>query len=613
MEGEDASTILESSLFFSCMSSATASDEHDGGEGKAKVADSVPSSDHVGRGKDTERPQMSDEEHNVIPSIDARASNPTDAKGSNIASNPSSSNSSWSVLSEKERPLVRSITFNRDRTCLIVSTTTGVRIRMLESLHLSLENLDGGDNNNTQSSWIHDVPLPPDGATYAQLLHSTSLLAVVKPSSPRCCFLYNAKDASSPLAALPLSAAVKRVELQRRVLAAMTVDLRLHVFHMTDSDGGSDVQQNNGNGDSEGVTEKKSLRPTLITTLNIFHPSDSPRNVTRGLNGFNAGSYFDLSTHEDAPYLVCKSFNGKPGTVRVYDPTTIHNLANVASCNASIGSGSAVSTTSSWDKYNSPPASKKNRRRLHLLTTINAHDHSVTRMVIGGGGNEQQTFLATVSSKGTTIRVFGLPTGDHLWSWHRGSRPCQFHSLSWNAAADRLASYGSSGTIHIFDWQKKKQPAEMSESLECDDAHDDRDFEKVDDDAGPRAFDKTMTQNSKPLLRRIGSSIKRRATGSSNASPSKHRSMAKMKYKPSALPSTAASTGSNAKSTRPPSLVFALLDRNHGEDRKNGRGAEKEETLVLCSTEGECELRQYSVMSDGSIGLIQIEDVLSRR
>eukprot|EP00579_Thalassiosira_antarctica_P016917 CAMPEP_0201937886 /NCGR_PEP_ID=MMETSP0903-20130614/40334_1 /ASSEMBLY_ACC=CAM_ASM_000552 /TAXON_ID=420261 /ORGANISM="Thalassiosira antarctica, Strain CCMP982" /LENGTH=609 /DNA_ID=CAMNT_0048478989 /DNA_START=156 /DNA_END=1985 /DNA_ORIENTATION=+ len=607
---------MDESLFYSCLSSATEVEEREGGgrgsdsannnEIKPRLTDLLPSSNKEGQSKDITKPTTPLHHENNEKTSNANAEN--------------NSNSSWSVLSEKERPIVRSITFNRDRTCLIVSTTTGIRVRTLESLHLSLQNLkvdDDGDstnnNNNNQShSWMHDVPLPPDGATYAQLLHKTSLLAVVKPSSPRCCFLYNAKNASSPLAALPLSAAVKRVELQRRVLAAMTVDLRLHVFHMTD--GGGDVQQQDatdGNNDQSGIAEKKTLRPTLITTLNLMHPTDSPRNVTRGMDGFNAGSYFDLSTKEEEPYLICKSFNGTPGTVRVYDPTIVHSVSNTnravsASCNASIGSGrSAISTASSWDNYNAPPTTKKVKRRIHLLTTINAHEHSVTRMLIGGGGGSkeqhEQTFLATVSSKGTTIRVFGLPQGEMLWEWHRGSRACQFHSLSWNGTADRLASYGSSGTIHIFDWQKKKQPEMSSESMDGED--DSRDFEKVHDDAGPRVFDKT--NDSKPLFRRIGSSIKRRAS-SSNASPIKHRSMVKLKYKPSVLAgTTAAPAGSNANATRSQALVLALLDRNHSEDRKN----EKDDTLVVCSMDGE--LRQYSVKNDGSIGLIQIEDVLA--
>lgn len=538
--------------FHSCMSSASATDidtpdgdevggkaiESDSGV-KAAVADSLPHSDIM-----------------QSPSGDDSAIKPSST----------SSNSSWSVLSQRKRPTARSITFNRDRTCLIVCTTIGVRVRTLESLQLSIQNsnVDDENSNNNQSGLVHDVPLPPDGATYAQLLQNTSLLAVVKPSSPRCCYLYNAKNSSSSLAALPLSAAVKRVELQRKVLAAITVDLRLHVFHLIDSD----------------ASNTTVLRPTLITTLNIMHPSDSPRNLTRGMDGFNAGSYFDLSPNEDQPYLICKSFNGSPGTVRVYDPTIVKELSNDASCNASIGSGSAPSVT-------------KVKHMIHFLTSINAHDHSVTRMLIGGGTNTQPTYLATASSKGTAIRVFGLPKGSLLWEWHRGSRPCQIHSISWNGAADRLVTYGSSGTIHVFDWQKEKQPVRVYD----DDAGEGRYFEKVHDYDGPRVLDKKMaaTGGSTPLLQRIGSSIKRHASGSSNPSASKHRSSTKLKYKPSP---------SSPNAARSHALVLSFLSSS---SNRTIDSVDQEDALVLCSMD--FELRRYSVKK--SIELTQIEDVLA--
>ena len=560
-----AASSMDEDDFHSCMSSASATDndtpggdevggkaiERDSG-GRAAVADYLPHSDVM-----------------QSPSGDDSAIKPSST----------SSNSSWSVLSQRERPTARSITFNRDRTCLIVCTSIGVRVRTLESLQLSIQNstVDDENSNNNQSGFVHDVPLPPDGATYAQLLQNTSLLAVVKPSSPRCCYLYNAKNSSSSLAALPLSAAVKRVELQRKVLAAMTVDLRLHIFHLIDSD----------------ASDTTAIRPTLITTLNIMHPSDSPRNVTRGMDGFNAGSYFDLSPNEDQPYLICKSFNGSPGSVRVYDPTIAKELSNVASCNASVGSGSAPSTASSWEKYDSPLAVTKVKHRIHFLTSINAHDHSVTRMLIGGGTNTQPIFLATASSKGTAIRVFGLPKGSLLWEWHRGSRPCHIYSISWNGAADRLVTYGSSGTIHVFDWQKEKQPASVDEH----DVGEGRDFEKVHDYDGPRVLDKktAATGDSTPLLQRIGSSIKRHASGSGNPSANKHRSSTKLKFRPSP---------SSPHAARSQTLVLSFLSSS---SNRTIDSVDQEDALVLCSMD--FELRRYSVKK--SIELTRIEDVLA--
>jgi hypothetical protein len=608
---DDAASLVESSLFYSCMSTASAianaaDCDHEHDEANCQDDDVRVVCDGHGDGA---IPCNNGEVGRVEASIDmpssSDSSHPENIDNDSTVRKPPS-DSSWSIPSEGERPKVRSITFNRDRTCLIICTSIGVRVRTLESLQLSLQNLtddselnnkDDNQRSGSSSTWVHDVSLPPDGATYAQLLHSASLLAVIKPSSPRCCYLYNVNNASSPLSVLPLSAAIKRVELQRNVLAAMTVDLRLHVFHLTDD--GSNI----GVDRSSAVIEEKKLRPTLITTLNIMHPSDSPRSVTRGIDGFNAGSYFDLSPSEEEPYLICKSFNGSPGTIRVYDPNIVHTVS-VPSGNASVGSAGARSTESAWDN-DSVSATTKIRRRIHFITSIDAHDHSVNRMLIGGGGGKAQPlYLATTSAHGTRIRVFDLPNGENLWEWHRGSKACQFYSLSWNGTADRLAAYGSSGTIHLFEWQKEKRLV-VADHDDVDEGS--RDFDHVIDTmAGrPRSVldDKSLTSaDSKPFFRRIASSIKRHTSGRNNPSSQvKNRSFAKLKYKTSS-----ASSNTNAAKTQ--ALVLSLINRNHDGDRIEGPAA-MEDTLIVCTFDGE--LRRYLVKNN-SMELTQVEDVLSR-
>jgi len=511
--------------------------------------------------------------------------------------NSTGSNSSWSLLSESnERPTIHSITFNRDRTCLVVSTSVGVRIRTLESIHLmNDDNTDYNQSNNL--TYAYDVPLLPDGATYCQILHNTSLIVVIKPSTPRCCYLYNAKNAAFPLAALPLSAAVKRVELTRRVLAALTGDGRVHVFHM--ADGGGDLTQEMN--DAEG---RKALRPTWVQTLNIMHPTDSCRSLSRGLDIFNVGSYFDLSCEEEQPLLVCKSFNGTSGTVRVYDPTVVEEISiiNKNSSNVSVGSGTG-SNASSWDYYQNTTPTRKKKRRINLLSTINAHEHPVTRMVIGSSGS--QSFLATTSSKGTTIRLFGLPRGDFLWEFHRGSRSCQFYSLAWSGNADRLVAYGSSGTVHVFSWPKEKD-VHVDEKSNNDQTAE-GDFQHVANSStrNENPFHTPKKTSEKPLLRRIGASI-RQPKKATATKPLKHRSFAKLKYKPPTA------SPSNSKKQKPQSqpIIVSLLDRRNdsGTIDKNDL-AHKEDTLVMCSMDGE--LRQYSLTNEGYLQLAQLEDILS--
>lgn len=601
MDGEED---ISDSLFHSCMSSFD--DKLEAGEQKDEeaVADSSSDSQHIITQSRQPKEAIATEAAVSFGATDSTADTAVAEKTSEVASaetsnatgvvNSTSSNSSWSLLSESnERPTIHSITFNRDRTCLVVSTSVGVRIRTLESIHLmNDDNINYNQSNNL--TYAYDVPLLPDGATYCQILHNTSLIAVIKPSTPRCCYLYNAKNAAFPLAALPLSAAVKRVELTRRVLAALTGDGRVHVFHM--ADGGEDLTQ-----DMNDAVGRKALRPTWIQTLNIMHPTDSCRSLSRGLDIFNVGSYFDLSCEEEQQLLVCKSFNGTSGTIRVYDPTVVEEVSIInrnSSSNVSVGSGTG-SNASSWDYYQSTTPTKKKKRRINLLSTINAHEHSVTRMVIGSSGS--QSFLATTSSKGTTIRLFGLPRGDFLWEFHRGSRSCQFYSLAWSGNADRLVTYGSSGTVHVFSWPKEKD-AHVDEKSNTEEGG----FQNVAESStrNEYVYHTPKKASEKPLLRRIGASITpKKATATK---PLKHRSFAKLKYKPP----TASPPNNKKQNPQSQPIIVSLLDRRNdsGTVDKNDL-AHKEDTLVMCSMDGE--LRQYSLTNEGHLQLAQLEDILS--
>lgn len=623
IEDDDSTTVasedlLSESLFHSCISSFGNSDNNRklADEDLANSSSCLPDSQSITESRQPQEEAAIGTE--AAGAADANSDNSTynntAGQATRTSSKPNNNNndnsSRDSILSaSKDRPIIHSITFNRDRTCLVVSTSVGVRIRTLESIQC----------NNSNNLLTCDVPLLPDGATYSQLLHNTSLLVVIKPSTPRCCYLYNAKNAKFPLAALPLSAAVKRVELTRQVLTALTVDGRVHVFHM--AEGGEDITIKNSQRHmmeekSSSSSRKALLRPTWIQTLNIMHSSDSCRSLTRGMDIFNAGSYFDLSPDEEQPLLVCKSFNRTSGTVRVYDPTIveevsiINNHNNIGS-NVSVGSGAGSTTSSSWDYYHNNPVKKK-KRRIQLLSTINAHEHCVTRMLIGRSGN--QSYLATTSSKGTTIRLFGLPRGDFLWEFHRGSRACQFYSLAWNGNVDRLVTYGSSGTIHVFSLPKERDINVTAVAIN-NDSIEEGDFQHVTDSvARNESVVEEQSWNKaseKSVLRFIGVSPRRKSKSANTTTttankPLKHRSFAKLKYKP---PTSSPTNKKRCPQTQ--SIIVSLLDR-----RNNGNGTidkndqtYDEDMLVICSLDGE--LRQYSVRKDGHVNLAQLEDILS--
>lgn len=85
---------------------------------------------------------------------------------------------------------------------------------------------------------------------------------------------------------------------------------------------------------------------------------------------------------------------------------------------------------------------------LRLITQINAHRNGIAAMEFSADGK----LLATASSSGTMVRVFGLPTGQHIYSFRRGATHATINSLSFDSSSQYLLAGTSTGngTIHIF-------------------------------------------------------------------------------------------------------------------------------------------------------------------
>jgi len=84
---------------------------------------------------------------------------------------------------------------------------------------------------------------------------------------------------------------------------------------------------------------------------------------------------------------------------------------------------------------------------LRLLSQIDAHKSPIAAVHFNSTG----TILATASTSGTVIRLFAVPSGSHLCTFRRGSRPAVIYSLSFSQDSTVLAVASSSGTVHIFD------------------------------------------------------------------------------------------------------------------------------------------------------------------
>lgn len=89
---------------------------------------------------------------------------------------------------------------------------------------------------------------------------------------------------------------------------------------------------------------------------------------------------------------------------------------------------------------------------LQVLTVIRAHNNPLRLMAMDPTG----TLLATVSEKGTVIRVFSIPGGERLHIFRRGTQSAQVNSISFNSTSTLLCSTSvGSSTIHIFSLETK--------------------------------------------------------------------------------------------------------------------------------------------------------------
>lgn len=73
---------------------------------------------------------------------------------------------------------------------------------------------------------------------------------------------------------------------------------------------------------------------------------------------------------------------------------------------------------------------------LQPVTNVEAHTSTVACLALSPGGDR----LATASQRGTVIRVFGLPKGEPLFEFRRGSSPSHISSMSFSVSNPLLLS-----------------------------------------------------------------------------------------------------------------------------------------------------------------------------
>ncbi|CAK7264920.1 autophagy protein [Sporothrix epigloea] len=83
---------------------------------------------------------------------------------------------------------------------------------------------------------------------------------------------------------------------------------------------------------------------------------------------------------------------------------------------------------------------------LKAVNVIEAHRSPLSCIAI----NSEGTLLATASETGTIIRVFGVPKGQKLYQFRRGTYPSTIYSMSFNQDSSLLCVSSTSDTVHIF-------------------------------------------------------------------------------------------------------------------------------------------------------------------
>ena len=93
--------------------------------------------------------------------------------------------------------------------------------------------------------------------------------------------------------------------------------------------------------------------------------------------------------------------------------------------------------------------------------TIRAHESSIRCVAL----NQDGSMLATVSEKGTLVRVFNIDTGVKIHEFRRGNLAKEIYSLTFNHKGD-LISCVSRETLHVFVVDFKEWKARLASNTE---------------------------------------------------------------------------------------------------------------------------------------------------
>ncbi len=374
---------------------------------------------------------------------------------------------------------IQSLTFNQDKNCIAIATSTGYRIRSIPSPMSLLHNENNKNYTHRHHVKVHQVVYPPispmqpspifssssnntiltkvsspttskntsisstqstivrghtkcqSGISHIQILHSTSVIAIVKNATPRILSLLHAKTTQC-IVEIPFTNAIRRIEMNMKSLVVLTAEGLLHVFRLKGTSstaggtGGSTSKSSSGSNydrndigaastTTKTVTKTEDKGIELIKTIQILHNTESTRMITAD-NAKTSGAFFDLSTHlfscqKDAATSISSAINTATSCTSMNDNNKSSWL--ITKSYKGIGYVSVYKTTTKTTYVTQNDGKERERRGpskivkmrkecLEIVDTFQAHKSGIIRIAIGGASNSSKItdkIFATTSLK----------------------------------------------------------------------------------------------------------------------------------------------------------------------------------------------------------------------
>lgn len=285
------------------------------------------------------------------------------------------------------------LSFNQDRTCLAAASASS----------FAIYNCDPFDSCYRCAQ--HTV-------TIAEMLFSTSLVAIVDPAVGTSCLRIINTKKNSTICELAFPSRIVSVKMNRK---------RIVVFLAT----------------QVLIYDVSCMK--LLQKIELSHPCVEA-NGTQHMA-------CDLSS-SDLSVLAFQQFDPLASSAGANGAGHANGTGNGGTNSSHGAGGEPYRDGAESDNLGSQSGNAVifDALKLSPLCIINCHKTALQILTLSENG----VLLASASKKGTIIRIFNTQTGSKLCEFRRGSLPASICSLSFNSNNTILACSSTTGTVHFF-------------------------------------------------------------------------------------------------------------------------------------------------------------------